>query len=147
MSYNTIPDLNPKDLQRFWNKVTKTGNCWEWVSSKTEKGYGQFNVNNKLYYVHRISYQLSLGIIPNDLQLDHLCRNPSCVNPEHLEVVTNQENMNRGHGNINKTHCPQGHEYTEDNTYLHKRKNNRICRICQRSNTKRWKKKECDMLK
>lgn len=127
-------DLLPKDLIRFWIKVEKTGSCWEWTSVKTHDGYGQFSIKGKKKYSHRVSYELFKGDIPEGLQLDHLCRNRSCVNPDHLEPVTQQENMMRGVGlaliNKRKTHCLQGHEYSEKNTYLHK--NGRNCRECDR---------------
>ena len=139
MIIKNIPELNPSDLQRFWNNVKKTDNCWVWIAGKNSYGYGQISVNGKMYSTHRVSYTLFNGKIPDGLELDHLCQNKSCVNPEHLEAVTHHENMKRcdlytnNHQRI-KTHCPKGHEYTKGNTYFRKKTNYRKCRICNRIN-------------
>ena len=129
-------DISPKDLQRFWSKVKKTNNCWEWTATR-DNGYGRFNLNGKLIYAHRFSYEQINGSVPKGLQLDHLCRNPICVNPEHLEAVTNKENCIRGDHKTNsnnrkKTHCIRGHEFNLKNTYITKN-NRRSCRICHRN--------------
>jgi len=129
--------MNPKDLQRFWSKVEKTNNCWEWKAGKAYHGYGEFGVNGKIVLVHRFSYELFKGEIPKGLQIDHLCRNRVCVNPEHLEVVTNKENVLRGFGisavNARKTCCSKGHELQEPNLYQSAlRLGWRSCKICNR---------------
>lgn len=115
--------MNPSDLVRFWSKVKKSDNCWEWTAFKNSKGYGDFSYKGKSVRAHRFSYELFNDDIPKGLILDHLCRNPSCVNHEHLEVVTITENVLRGdighnHPNSRKTHCPQGHTYSEKNTVI-----------------------------
>lgn len=69
--------------------------CWVWVGSKFSKGYGQFRVGEKRICAHRFSWERAHGAIPPGLQLDHLCRNTSCVNPDHLEPVTQSVNMRR----------------------------------------------------
>jgi len=95
---------------------------------------------------HRLSYETEIGPIPEGLELDHLCRVRSCVNPLHLEPVTHQENVRRGEGaNFwrNKTHCPQGHEYTEENTGISNRNNEkcRYCRECKREKNRQRRQK------
>lgn len=94
---------------------------------------------------HRAAYELLIAPIPNDKVIDHLCRNPSCVNPDHLEVVTQRENILRGIGpsaiHARKTHCPRGHPYSGDNLYISPNRQRR-CRTCQRQcQIKRRKKK------
>jgi hypothetical protein len=82
--------------ERFWAKVDANGVCWEWLAGKLPTGYGSFRVNGKSLYAHRFAWETLMGPIPAGLVLDHLCRNPSCVNPDHLEPVTDKVNINRG---------------------------------------------------
>jgi hypothetical protein len=123
-------NMNPKDISRFMDKIEKTNNCWNWTGSVND-GYGQFWYKKRVS-AHRFSYELFKETIPQGLQLDHLCRNRKCVNPEHLEAVTTQINTVRGltgkinHFNKNKTHCPKGHEYSGVNN-----KERKICQICR----------------
>lgn len=132
--------LHKSPLERFWNNVliTPFDSCWEWVGSKDTKGYGRMNVNRVNWKAHRLSYIISRGEIPDNLPLDHLCRNPGCVRPEHLEAVSLRENTLRGQtlpaANAKKTHCPQGHEFTEENTY--KYRGTRSCVKCRQNSTK-----------
>ena len=70
-------------LQRFWNRVLRTERCWVWNGAKVN-GYGQISTNGKTEYVHRFSYEMVNGKIPEGLVIDHLCRNRACVNPAHL---------------------------------------------------------------
>ena len=87
---------------------------------------------------HRFMYEYLIGPIPDGMTIDHLCRVRKCVNPMHMEVVTQKENMLRGNTlqakNKNKTHCVRGHEFTPDNTLVYRRNNGymRICRKCKR---------------
>jgi len=127
-----VDDL--KTVTRFLNKIKKSKNCWKWIASKDTSGYGKFVANKRLIGAHRYSYELFKGDIPYGLQIDHLCRNHSCVNPDHLEVVTHKENARRGdfitnNYNKRKTHCPKGHELIEGN--LVKSEPYRKCKTCK----------------
>lgn len=122
------------DEERFWTKVEKTETCWLWTRG-LNRGYGNFHGNRKTNLAHRYCYELLKGPIPEGMQLDHLCRTPRCVNPDHLEPVTGLENMKRC---PQKTHCPHGHEYSDENTEIRTDDKGfvaRLCRTCQ----KRWK--------
>ena len=128
--------MDDKSLTRFWGKVEKTDGCWNWKACRNQFGYGRFFLNKprRLKEAHRIAYELIKGKIPNGLTLDHLCRNPSCVNPDHLEPVTMRENNLRGYGasgkNGRKTHCPKGHPLVEGNLVVSFK--GRLCLTCQR---------------
>lgn len=124
------------------NKKLDSG-CWEWQGAKNPRGYGTFMLtHSKAISAYRFSFELVNHKIPSGLELDHLCRNPSCVNPSHLEAVNHSENVLRGLSPLlsaewqrRKTHCPQGHPYSIENT--HHYKGHRHCRICNREVTRR----------
>lgn len=86
---------HPTAEQRFWAKVDKSGDCWLWLASANRKGYGHIWLNGRYEQAHRYAYEIAVGPIPLGLQIDHLCRTPQCVNPQHLEPVTLEENSRR----------------------------------------------------
>lgn len=129
-------------VERFWERIERTDSCWLWRGSITGSGYGSFRLGGRAQAAHRIAYELMIGPIPEGLTLDHLCRVRNCVNPAHLEPVTSTENILRGEGptalNARKTHCPQGHEYTPENTRTYKDRPGRDCLTCHREWSRRY---------
>lgn len=122
--------------ERFWMKVRKTDGCWLWTASLNHYGYGQFRDGSTVSRAHRLAYVEANGSIPDGLQLDqldHLCRNRACVNPDHLEPVTQRTNNRRGMGfsgrNAAKTACLNGHQFDAQNTHRD-RIGRRRCRAC-----------------
>ncbi|KKL52374.1 hypothetical protein LCGC14_2286080 [marine sediment metagenome] len=130
--------------QRFWNKVYSIeSGCWMWCGAITGGGYGNFNIQpGQWSSAHRLTYQEFVGLIPisrlnERWTLDHLCRVRACVNPLHLEVVTNRENILRGVGfaarHAKTDSCVNGHEFTPENTAQRTRpEGGRLCRECRR---------------
>ncbi len=130
----------------FFKKVNKNGPipanrpelgpCWIWVGKLDRNGYGKFRGDGRDVFAHRWAYEFERESLPERkapdfLGLDHLCRNPACVNPSHLELVSHTVNLRRGESNnAKKTHCPKGHPYDDANTL--KTKCGRKCRECCR---------------
>ncbi len=118
--------------------------CWLWIGGLDRKGYGVTYWKGRSQKVHRVVYEELAGQIPHGLQLDHLCRVRNCVNPAHLEPVTLAENVRRGNSglqNRTKTHCPRGHEYTPDNTYLCAQ-GKRSCKACRETEERKQRRRE-----
>lgn len=117
--------------------MAASGGCLLWVRGKDRDGYGVFSLYGASRRAHRLAYELMRGPIPDGLVIDHLCKMPACINPSHMEAVTNGENVRRGEGpyavNARKTHCVNGHELTEENSYgPPSAPTVRYCRTCRR---------------
>lgn len=140
-------------VERFAAKyVGLPSGCWEWCGFRNGKGYGIFHDGERMVKAHRWSWEhANRRPIPDGLTIDHLCRNRSCVNPEHLEPVTDAENRRRGvafrralaserptpEPVAPKVACVNGHEFTPENTRLRTRASRggtveRVCRACVR---------------
>ena len=125
--------------ERFWQKVERRGEfeCWLWRAAQHEEGYGRFwdPQRRHMAQAHRVAYQFVNGPIPDGFHVHHLCANPQCVNPAHLEALPPRENAILNDGptaqNIRKTRCKHGHEFTTENTYITYR-GRRHCRACHR---------------
>lgn len=143
-----MPILTSKDRARFWSKVQRGDGCWQWTDAPSAAGYGYFGYggrNGTKVPAHRIAYELAVGPIPLGKQIDHLCRNRRCVNPAHLEAVTQRQNLLRGLGssalNARKTRCKRGHPFDDENTYMD-RAGRRQCRACRRLHAQRRRGKD-----
>ncbi len=107
---------------KFMENIAYTGDCIVWTGGTNDAGYGIVSVKKNHYRAHRVAYELQFGPIAEGLVLDHLCRNPCCVNPAHLEAVTDKVNIHRGEAKqiwearAAKTHCKHGHLLDELNT-------------------------------
>ncbi len=120
-------DIKERLLSKI--SVDETTKCWNWLGALAH-GYGRIHYQGETRQAHRVSYELVNEKIPEALVLDHLCENKRCINPDHLEPVTNKLNIYRAStGNSQKTHCPKGHIYDSENTYIDPR-GFRNCKAC-----------------
>ena len=133
-----IKTISQNDLLRFCSRVVIVPNgCWEWLG-QTVNGYSRIYYQGRYVRAARFSYAIFNGPIPAGLTMDHLCRNVGCVNPEHLEAVTQYVNNHRAAAwlpRASRTHCGHGHEFSVENTYLASRIGRigtvRTCRQCK----------------
>ena len=140
-------DDRPPLADRFWAKVEKTDTCWIWRGHIMANGYGRMGIGGgRTRLAHALACELLYGCpVPEGLEGDHLCRNPPCVNPMHLEWVTHRENIRRGQNHVatymDATHCQRGHPFDAVNTYIH-RNGSRQCLACAKEATKQWKRRK-----
>jgi hypothetical protein len=133
--------------ETFWALV-KTGapdECWEWSRFRDRLGYGRVTYHGKMWMAYRLAYVLTHGPIEKPLVLDHLCRNPPCCNPAHLEPVTQGENFRRadpGRHFRQQTHCVNNHPFSGDNLRLGANGRWRYCRACDRLKSARFRNKQ-----
>lgn len=133
------PEVDAIERRRLLRKIDSTTGCWIWTGSTDHNGYGQVRRNTVLRLAHRWVYELFVGPVPEGLDLDHLCRVRACCRPDHLEPVTRRVNILRGDiprlnrlRAVNRTHCKNGHEFTEENTHVNA-EGHRVCRACNRA--------------
>lgn len=133
---NALDIMNSTQLSNFVIKikVDELTGCWLWQAQISREGYAKFQIGRKNSLAHRVAYEYWMGKIPKGLEIDHLCRNRICVNPDHLEAVTHLENMKRSHPNNqykNTSHCIYGHPFSGENLYIQPN-GERRCRMCRR---------------
>ena len=132
---------------RFWGKVEKSPECWEWSAYRYPNGYGMFTLLDRKVQAHRFAYELEVAPIAAGEVIDHVCRNRACVNPAHLRVCSQRDNLMADGSeslaklNAEKTHCVNGHEFTDENTHwrTYRGFTTRECRACKRERMRRYR--------
>jgi hypothetical protein len=141
-----MPRAEGDRLERFWRSV-EVGHplgCWWWIGKGSTHGYGRFTFGRRSLgerrdvYAHRFAYEALIGPIPDGMQLDHLCRNRVCVNPDHLEIVTSAVNTSRGWPTTSTT-CKRGHRLSGTNLYIQPSTGRRCCQLCKDASIRRYR--------
>jgi hypothetical protein len=133
----------PKLTLYIKHTITNINGCILWTGAREKSGYGNIDYQKKRYKAHRFAYEIFIGPIPKNKELDHICRNKSCVNPEHLRAVTHQENMlnsaymDRANA---RTHCKNGHELAIFG--YRSRTNSKRCKGCDKLNNEKRRQRE-----
>lgn len=122
--------------------VAVVGDCWEWTGARQKTGYGKTSRGGRMLLAHRLAYEVTLGPIADGLTVDHLCRNRSCIRPDHMDLVPMGVNTMRGTSvsaiNVAKTHCVRGHPFDATNTRLDSYQH-RHCRTCEREHCRQYR--------
>lgn len=135
-------------LQARWlAKVEVADGCWMWTGAKHWFGHGSIAIprTRRTAYAHRLAYEWFVGPIPEGLEIDHVCRVPSCVNPTHLEAVTHRENVQRGNVRLifgSRTHCVNGHPFSGENVRPRGEGQGRVCVTCARERSRRYRERQ-----
>ncbi len=144
MHKGTKPQTLEQRLERFYGRIKVVNDCWEWQGARAQPhGYGRFHAyvlgGPQPMWAHRFSYIVHKGPIPEGLVIDHLCRNPCCVNPEHLEAVTQRINMQRGAGRGSKPgYCKREHPLIPVPATHKNPRRHTYCPICRKETVKRY---------
>ena len=138
--------LTEKQFNRFCTKIViePISGCWFWTGSLDSNGYPRVNINSINRRAHIISYEHFKGAVPLNMDCHHVCKNKHCVNPNHIKVISryNHKQLHLGENiKAQQTHCINGHEFTEENTYYRCYRNwtQRACNTCRRETSKRFR--------
>jgi hypothetical protein len=135
---SSTPTAQESLRERFDAKVQRTSECWLWTGAKTDQDYGTIGLLGRTCYAHRLAHERYKGPIPAGWDVDHLCHERACVNPDHLEAVPHGENVRRGDLVARKTHCAQGHPWTEEHIYVRPGNGHRMCGTCSSERSRLW---------